>query len=174
MRDRLREAIAFVGGHADMWAVFRDAALLYEVVHALGRPFDGHDITKVAGVESRGFILGAPVALGLGAGFVAIRKEGGVYPGPKVERSTEDPDYRGHTHHLRVQRAGVQPGDRVLLVDDWIETGNQAAAARSMIVDCGAEVVAISVVVDQLTDMRRAELGAVHSLISATDLQPDH
>lgn len=174
MRDRLRDAIAFVGGHADMWAIFRDSALLRDVVHALAAPFQSFGVTKVAGVESRGFILGAPVAVQLGAGFVAIRKGSGLYPGPKVERATDAPDYRGNIHDLRVQRAALGAGDRVLLVDDWIETGNQAAAARSMIGDCGAELIGVSVVVDQLAEHRRADFTDLRSLISASELQPDH
>jgi adenine phosphoribosyltransferase len=157
-----------------MWAIFRDASLFADVVDALAKPFESLGITKVAGIESRGFILGAPVAVQLGAGFVAIRKSGGLYPGPKVERATSDPDYRGNVHSLRVQRAALHSRDRVLLVDDWIETGTQAAAARSMIEDCGAELVAISVVVDQLSDQRRTDLGVVRSLISADELEPDH
>ena len=142
--------------------------------NVLAVPFASRGISKVAGVESRGFILGAPVAVQLNAGFVAIRKGDGIYPGPKLERHTESPDYRGNVHSLRVQRSALEPDDRVLLVDDWIETGNQAAATRSLIAACGAELIGISVIVDQLAAERRADLGFVHSLISATDLQPDH
>lgn len=173
MEDRLHRAIAFIGGHADVWAIFRDSVFFQDVIHALAAPFASVGVTKVAGVESRGFILGGPVAVQLNAGFVAIRKSSGLYPGPKLERQTQGPDYRGNIHHLRLQRPALQSGDRVLLVDDWIETGNQAAAARSMIEECDATLVAISVVVDQLTENRRAALGPVHTLIAATDLQPD-
>jgi adenine phosphoribosyltransferase len=148
-----------------VWAIFRDN-------ERTASPFAALGITKVAGVESRGFILGAPVAVQLRVGFVAIRKDGGLYPGPKVECSTEDPDYRGNIHGLRVQRASLHTGDRVLLVDDWIETGNQAATASSMIADCGAELVGVSVVVDQLTEHRRADFRVVHSVISASELEP--
>jgi adenine phosphoribosyltransferase len=170
VQDRLRRTIEFIGGHADVWAVFRDGELLADVVDQLSAPFRSERVTKVAGVEARGFILGASVATALGAGFVAVRKAEGLFPGPKVERVTESPDYRGQIHRLRMQSAAVSAGDRVLVVDDWVETGNQAVAVASMIAECGASLIGVSVVVDQLTDERRAQLGRVHSLVRADDL----
>jgi adenine phosphoribosyltransferase len=81
-------------------------------------------VPKVAGIESRGFMLGTAAALELGVGFVPVRKADGLFPGPKgvAEAGT---DYRGNWHTLRLQRAALADGDRVLLVDDWIETGSQ-------------------------------------------------
>jgi len=73
---------------------------------------------KVAGIEARGFILGAAVAARMGVGFVAIRKQSGLYPGPKLEKKAPA-DYRGNRTTLRLQRAAITPGDRILLVDDW-------------------------------------------------------
>jgi adenine phosphoribosyltransferase len=124
---------------------------------------------KVAGIEGRGFILGAPVAVTLGAGFVACRKEGSLFPGPKLERETE-PDYRGNKHRFRLRRNSVGPGDRVLLVDDWCETGNQARAAKGMIEECGGYLIGVSVIVDQLRPASALDVLRYTFLIGAGEL----
>jgi adenine phosphoribosyltransferase len=127
-------------------------------------------VTKVAGIESRGFLLGGAVALALGAGFVAVRKAGGLLPGPKVSVEA-DPDYRGQRQLLRMQ-AVLRPTDRVLLVDDWAERGSQALAARRLVQAGGAQFVGLSLVVDQLTDAARAKLGRVTALVRADEFGP--
>jgi adenine phosphoribosyltransferase len=156
--------IEFIGDHADVWRWFRDGRVFARVVSDLASPLGALGLTKIAGVEARGFILGAAVASRLSLGFAAIRKSGGLYPGPKVVGATTTPDYRGMRHSLRLQRAAVEAGDRVVLVDDWAETGNQALAARSMIEECGGLWAGLSVVVDQLSDERRAALEPVRAL----------
>ncbi|MCE7005221.1 phosphoribosyltransferase [Kibdelosporangium philippinense] len=157
--DRFR----WIDGHADVWAVFRDPAAFGEIIAALADPFGGARITTVAGIESRGFLLGGAVAVALNVGFTAIRKSGSIFPGPKVRRVTSA-DYRGNDTELLMQRDALAPGDRVLMVDDWIETGSQAIAAQSMIAECGATLVGIAVVIDGLPDARRALLPPVHGL----------
>jgi adenine phosphoribosyltransferase len=162
---------AWAGGHADVWAVFRDAAALAAVVDALVEPFRDAGVTAVCGVESRGFLLGGAAAVALGVGFVPVRKGDGL-PGPKAERRTA-PDYRRRQHVLRVQRPALAPGDSVLLVDDWIETGSQATAVRALAEGCGARWAGCSVVVDQLAPDRRAALAPVRAVLAAADLPPD-
>ncbi|MGW5354062.1 phosphoribosyltransferase family protein [Streptomyces sp. NPDC004031] len=171
-RDLVTRHFAWSGGHADVWAVFRDAAALGAVVGALVEPFRDAGVTAVCGVESRGFLLGGAAAVALGVGFVAVRKGEALFPGPKAERRTA-PDYRGRQHVLRLQRAALAPGDRVLLVDDWIETGSQAAAVRALAAGCGAEWAGCSVVVDQLPPAGHAALGPVRSILTAAELPPD-
>ncbi|MFK4069861.1 phosphoribosyltransferase family protein [Streptomyces sp. NPDC029674] len=131
-------------------------------------PFREGGVTAVCGIESRGFLLGAAAAVELGVGFVAVRKGEGVFPGEKVTRRSA-PDYRGTRQELRLQRAAVGPGDRVLLVDDWIETGSQASAVRSMVAECGGQWAGCSVVVDQTVPARRADLG-VRRIVTAAEL----
>ena len=162
----LIDRIAWVDGHADVWRTFSDARLFRDLTAALAEPYRGERITKVAGVEARGFILGAAVAAQLGAGFVAIRKQGGLFPGEKLTRTTE-PDYRGNRWTLRLQQASLVPADRVLLVDDWAEVGSQAYAARLLIEDAAATWVGASIVVDQLSEDARRRLGRVEALIRA-------
>jgi adenine phosphoribosyltransferase len=165
---RLRAEIRFVGGHADVWRLFDDATLLRDLAAALVAPFRDR-VTKVAGIESRGFILGTAAALELGVGFVPIRKAEGLFPGPKAVTGTEV-DYRGNRHELRLQRAALRAGDQVLLVDDWIETGSQAKAAKSLVEACGAEFLGLAVVVRELEPERATGLGALHWLIASDEL----
>lgn len=170
LRERLIEAVRFHAGHADNWAVFRDRALLADVGRALAEPFCGAGVTGVVGVESRGFILGTAVALELGAGFVAVRKPGGLFAGEKVEvRATAD--YRGHEWVLRMQRAAVSSGDRLLLVDDWMETGSQARAVMQLVELCGGELVGVAVMVDQSSPETRSNFAKFVSLVRAEELR---
>jgi adenine phosphoribosyltransferase len=156
--------IEFVDGHADVWRLFDDPAQLRELAEALVEPFRG-GVTKVAGIESRGFILGTAAALALGVGFVPVRKEAGLFPGPKAVAEAGT-DYRGNRHRLRVQRAALDDRDRVLLVDDWIETGSQAAAAKQLVEACGAELVGIATVVTELSPEAARGLGRRHALVT--------
>jgi adenine phosphoribosyltransferase len=146
--DLVRARFRWIDGHADVWALFRDPRALTAMVAALADPYRSLGVTAVCGVESRGFLLGGAAAVELGAGFVAVRK-GGLLPGDKISREAA-PDYRGQRHLLRLQRAALRPDDRVLFVDDWIETGSQATAVRAMVEECGATWLGCSVIVDQL------------------------
>jgi adenine phosphoribosyltransferase len=73
---------------------------------------------------------------------------------------------------LRIQRHALLPSDRVLLVDDWIETGSQALAARALIEAGGATFVGTSVIIDQVPSNIRGRLGKFHALITADELGP--
>ncbi|EXU66366.1 phosphoribosyltransferase [Streptomyces sp. PRh5] len=158
----------WIDGHADVWKIFREPEALATVVRGLVEPFQQEGITAVCGIESRGFLLGAAAAIELGVGFVPVRKQAGLFPGEKVTRQTA-PDYRGNRHELRLQRASLMAADRVLMVDDWIETGSQATAVRSMVEDCGSRWCGCSVIVDQASDHCRSDLG-VRGIVSAAEL----
>lgn len=148
MIDSLLSRFAWDDGHADVWPWFAEPELLRSIASALVDPFRD-SATKIAGVESRGFILATACALELDAGFVPIRKGTGLLPGPKAVTTTSA-DYRGGRQTLRLQRAALRDGDRVLLVDDWIETGSQAAGARALVEECGATFLGVATIVDQL------------------------
>jgi adenine phosphoribosyltransferase len=150
----------WVDGHADVWRVFGSPSEFSLVVEALALPWRPEDVTKVCGIESRGFVLGGAVARELGAGLL---------PGEKLHASTAA-DYRGQTHRLRAQRALLGPSERVLLVDDWAEASSQAMAAKQMIESSGAAFLGLSVIVDQLVDERRAELGRVAAVVRHAEL----
>jgi adenine phosphoribosyltransferase len=151
------ERFQWVGGHADILGLLADGAFLAQAAEALAAPFRAAGVTKVAGVEGRGFILGTAVALDLGVGFVPIRKRGAIHPGPKAVVRTA-PDWRGNETELVIQRAVITTADRVLLVDDWIETGSQALAARQLIEDCDAHWAGLTVLVDQAEPTNRIRL----------------
>jgi adenine phosphoribosyltransferase len=129
-------------------------------------PFRGERYTKIAGLEARGFVLGGAMAAHTGAGFVAVRKEDGWLPGEVAQRETE-PDWQGRRHALRVQRDAMGPEDRVVLVDDWFETGAQALAACALIQETGATLVGMTIVVDDLNEDVRGRLGRLHALLRA-------
>jgi len=165
----LRERIAIdEQGLGNMWPVFYDAALFGRVVAAMAEPFAGR-VDKVAGIESRGFLLGAAVAARLEVGFVAIRKSDGLYPGETLTALTAS-DYRGRQHTFRLQRLAVSAGERVGLVDDWFETGSQGLIARSLVEQAGGTYAGASIIVDQLSAQRRGELSPCHSLVAASEL----
>lgn len=124
----------------DITPVLLDAELFGRTVRAMAEPFATDGITHVAGIESRGFILGAPIALELGAAFVPIRKPG------KLPAVVERVDYALEygIDALEVHRDALGAGHRVLLVDDVLATGGTAAAACEVIERLGAEVVGCS------------------------------
>lgn len=101
-------------------------------------------VDKVVGMEARGFILAAPVALALGVGFVPVRKVG------KLPRSTHAASYSLEYGEatLEVHADGILPGDRVLLVDDVLATGGTAAATVSLVEACGAAPVGLAVLIE--------------------------
>ena len=101
-------------------------------------------VDKVAGIEARGFLLGAPVAYHFGAGFVPVRKVG------KLPRDTHAVSYALEYGEatLELHRDGVAPGDRVLLVDDVLATGGTVRATRELVEACGATPIAVSVLME--------------------------
>ncbi len=170
--EELLSRFRWIGGHADVLGLLSDAGFFGRAVAALAEPFQGEGVTRVAGVEARGFIFGAAVAVRLGAGFVPVRKPGSIHPGPKAVH-VSSPDWRGRSLAYEVQRAALTAGDRVLLVDDWAETGSQALAARALIEECGAGWAGASLLVDQLQDAVRDQLQPVCAVVRSEQLPPN-
>ena len=119
----------------DVLPLLGDPALLARVVDAMAQPWQGR-VDKVAGIESRGFLLGVPVALRLGVGFVPVRKVGKL-PG---ETLREDYDLEYGKATLEAQRDAFRPGERVLVVDDVIATAGTAQATARLVQRAGAQV----------------------------------
>jgi adenine phosphoribosyltransferase len=126
----------------DITPLLADGPGLAAVISALASGYDGVD--KVAGIEARGFILAAPVAIALGAGFVPVRKAGKL-PGPTYAQSY-DLEYGSAT--IEVHRDAFAPGERVLIVDDVLATGGTGSATVELVRKAGAEVVAIAVIME--------------------------
>jgi adenine phosphoribosyltransferase len=168
--DELVAQLQYFEGHSDTLGLFAEEGFLARAAAAVAEPFRQAAVQKVAGIEARGFVLASCVAVELGAGFVAIRKPGSIHPGPKVELAAP-PDWRGLQTTLRLQRHVIAEGDRVLVVDDWAETGSKASTARSLIEACGGVYAGLSLLVDQLPDAVRKELQPVTAVASAHELR---
>lgn len=131
--------------------LFRDITVLLADATAFGRAVDamagawrGAGVTAVAGIESRGFILGGAIALTLEAGFVAVRKEG------RLPRTTVAEAYQLEYGEavLEVHADAVQPRERVLVVDDLLATGGTAAATVHLLRRLGADVAGCAFLVE--------------------------
>ncbi len=121
-------------------------------------------VDKVLGIEARGFLLAAPVAYHLGAGFVPVRKPGKL-PG-QVHEAAYALEYGRNI--LQVHRDALEPGDRVLVVDDVLATGGTAAAAVDLAERAGGTVLGISVLLELSFLSGRAALPGrdVHALLT--------
>ena len=165
----MREHFRWIGGAADSWTMLRAGDSLAAVVDALAALTDGEQPDVIVGVESRGFVFAPAVAVRLGVGFVPVRKDGALFPGSLVEQRTGQ-DYRGNQRTLATRRDLLSEGQRVALVDDWIETGSQAIAVQQLVAECGAELVAVTVIVDEASPAARGALPPVKSLVRASEL----
>jgi adenine phosphoribosyltransferase len=132
----------------DITPLLADHVGFTAVVDALadaGRDESGQTaVDKVVGMEARGFIVAAPVALALGAGFVPVRKAGKL-PGPTYSVSYAL-EYGEAT--LEIHRDSVAPGERVLLVDDVLATGGTVAATRRLVDQCGGTSSGVAVLIE--------------------------
>ena len=126
----------------DITPLLGDGPAFAATVQALAEGADG--ITKVAGIEARGFILAAPVAYMLGAGFVPVRKHGKL-PAQTHAQSYEL-EYGEATIEVHTDAFG--PGDRVLIVDDVLATGGTAAATAELVRRAGATVAGVVVLLE--------------------------
>jgi adenine phosphoribosyltransferase len=177
LRVRLREAITWRGDrtddnwYADVTGWWRAPALLRELGPALGALFEAERPTVVLGPESRGCLLGPLVAMHLGVGFVEVRKNRGPSCDSDAWRlRTAPPDYHDRHHELGFRKHLVRASDRVLLVDEWIETGGQALGVLGLAEDAEATWLGAATIVDALASNEvRRRLG-VRSLVNIRDL----
>ena len=145
----------------DITPVLADHAAFSAVVEALadaGRDDSGAPVVdKVVGMEARGFILAAPVALALGAGFVPVRKQG------RLPRATHAASYSLEYGEatLELHHDGVAPGNRVLVVDDVLATGGTVAATCELVAACQGSVHAVAVLMELGFLDGRAAVGEV-------------
>ncbi|GAA3452787.1 phosphoribosyltransferase family protein [Dactylosporangium matsuzakiense] len=175
LRTRLRVGFHWRGGpdvvFADITEWWRDPAVLRELPPALTALVPGAP-TVVIGPASRGTLLGALVAAHLGVGLVEVRKNDRVARHSPVHTHRSLPaGYHEGGAQLSFRRALIRPDDRVLCVDDWVESGGQAAAIHAMVTEIGAAWLGLAAVVDDLPpgSPLRAGLG-VRSLLTAGDL----
>ena len=162
-RARLTAGFPLVNSHPDVAGVLRDPDLLALLGPALAAPYRDAGITAVCAPEARGPILGALVAVELGAGLVLVRKDDRNHPG--ADRRVESgPTWRGTSEVFQTRSWDLSPADRVLVVDDWVTTGSSLAAMRDLILGAGATYVGASVVVHKALPATVSDL-AVHWLV---------
>jgi len=126
----------------DITPLLGDGPAFAQVIGGLAATYP--DADKVAGIEARGFILAAPVACRLGAGFVPVRKKG------KLPAATFSEDYQLEygTATIEVHQDAFSPGERVLIVDDVLATGGTAHATADLVQRAGATVAGIAVLIE--------------------------
>ncbi len=148
----------------DITPLLADAAALSGAVQWIVDAFRATRVTHVVGVESRGFVLAAPVAIALGAGFVPIRKPGKLPA--EVLRAEYKLEYGSGT--LEVHKDALKAGDRVLLVDDVLATGGTMSASVSLVKRLHATVVGCAFLLEitPLSGRTRLDGERVESLLS--------
>jgi adenine phosphoribosyltransferase len=128
----------------DITTLLRNPEAFQEVIKRLSDHYAGTGVDVVAAIESRGFIFGAPLALRLGAGFVPVRK-----PGKLPSKSISDSYTLEYgTNTLELHEDAIQPGQRVLVVDDLLATGGSARAAVNLVERLGGTVVGVAFLVE--------------------------
>jgi adenine phosphoribosyltransferase len=128
----------------DITPLLADADALTEVIERLAEAFEDRGVDKVVGIEARGFVIAAPVAVRLGAGFVPVRKVG------KLPFTVEAQEYELEygTDRLEIHQDAIAPGERVVVVDDVIATGGTAAATVRLVETLGGAVLGLGFVID--------------------------
>ena len=127
----------------DITTAVKDAQTMHKIVDLMAKEYENEKIDYVAGIESRGFIFGMPIAYKLGCGFIPIRKPG------KLPAQTISQEYTLEygTDKIEMHKDTLKKGDRVLIVDDLLATGGTAAAAVKL-VQSVADVVGVAFVIE--------------------------
>ena len=162
--ERIKALIRDVPDFPQPGVVFKDIAPLLgdpeafsTVVDTMVVHFGRGNIDKVVGIEARGFIIAAPVAYHFNAGFVPVRKAG------KLPWTSESESYELEygTETLQIHRDALEPGERVLIVDDVLATGGTASATARLVERLGAKVVGIACIIELTFLHGREKLGAL-------------
>jgi adenine phosphoribosyltransferase len=170
--DSLRAAIRDVADFPKPGIVFKDitpiladAALFHDAITLLCAAAEGQWIDKVVGIDARGFIFAAAVADRLGAGFVPVRKKG------KLPWNCKEEAYALEYGEaiVEIHEDAVIPGEKILLVDDLLATGGTAAAAVKLLDGLGADIVAVSFLIELSFLSGRDKLpgGKVQSILNS-------
>ncbi|MEX2548056.1 MAG: adenine phosphoribosyltransferase [Chloroflexota bacterium] len=147
----------------DITTLLKDAGAFKESIQLMLEPFRDKHVDLVVGMESRGFIFAAPMATELGAGFVPVRKLG------KLPAETASVEYALEygTNTLEIHKDAIQPGQKVLIVDDLLATGGTVLGTIELVKTLKAEVVGLAFLVELLFLKGRERLSDyfIHSVI---------
>lgn len=167
LRDAIRDIHDFPKAgivFKDISPVLEDPELFKKSVTLLLATARGQKIDKVVGIDARGFIFAAPIALELSAGFVPVRKKG------KLPAETFSIDYQLEygSNTLEIHQDAIQAGERVMLVDDLLATGGTAAATVKLLNQLGAELVCVSFLVELsfLHGREKINCPNIHSILN--------
>ncbi|MEY3049772.1 MAG: hypothetical protein RL365_1810 [Bacteroidota bacterium] len=138
--DFPKEGIVF----KDITPIMKDAGLCNEIIEALAEQFRSENLQGIAGIESRGFLFGFPLAMALGIPFIMIRKKGKL-PYEKISHAY-DLEYGSAV--IEMHSDALSPGDRILIHDDLLATGGSAAAAAELIQKCQGVVAGFNFMVE--------------------------
>lgn len=150
----------------DVTSILDDPEGFQLSVEELTRLLDGVEYDVIAGVESRGFIFGAPLAYRQGKAFVPVRKKGKL-PRETVER-TYDLEYGTAT--IEIHKDAVKPGQKVVIIDDLLATGGTIEAAAKLVEQLGGEVVKMIFLIE-LTDLKARERLAGYDVASVVQYE---
>jgi adenine phosphoribosyltransferase len=147
LRDKIRDISDFPKPgivFKDITPLLQDAKAFRYTIDQLTEPYIGQHIDAVVGIESRGFIFGAPIADRLGAGFVLVRKLG------KLPYKTVSAEYALEygTNTIEMHTDAIQPGMKVLISDDLLATGGTVEATASLVRKLGGEVAGLSFLIE--------------------------
>jgi len=139
----------------DVTTLLKNGQCFHEVINALTTPYENKQVDLVVGIEARGFIIAPTVAYRLKAGFVPVRKPGKL-PAPTHKVSYE---LEYGTDTLEIHQDAIEPGNRVLIVDDLIATGGTARAVADIVEKMGGTVVGLAFMVELTVLKGRQKLG---------------
>ncbi|AEI44924.1 adenine phosphoribosyltransferase [Paenibacillus mucilaginosus] len=128
----------------DITTLLADGKVYSEVIRELAKRLEGQQIDLIAGPEARGFVIGAPLAVALGVGFVPIRKSG------KLPSNTIEADYALEygKDKLAMHDDAIKPGQKVLIADDLLATGGTIATSINLVKQLGGEVVGAAFLIE--------------------------
>jgi len=148
----------------DITTLLLDPKYLNRSIRAMYEQYQDKNIDLVAGIESRGFIFGTPLACMLGVGFVPIRKPG------KLPAETISKEYKLEygTNEIEIHKDSIKEGQRIVLVDDLLATGGTMVAATELIEELQGEIVGISFLIELIFLNGREKLKNynIHSLVN--------
>lgn len=152
-------------------SLYANPAAFKQILDDLAEPFLSAKVDVVAGLDATGFILGAGLAARLDAGFLAIRKAGGIATDSETATFT---NYTGRAGQMEVHKSAFVPGARVVIVDQWIETGGTMFSAIGLIERLGGIVAGIATICMEETEATaklRQNYACSTSVVPGTELQ---
>jgi len=157
--DWPKEGINFI----DITTLIKDGQAFKKAISAMAEPFRNQGVDLVVGPEARGFLIGAPLAYELGAGFVPLRKPGKL----PAETAQVQYDLEYGCDTLEIHLDAIKPGQKILIADDLLATGGTVAGTIKLVEELGGRIIGVTFLVELTFLDGRSKLGdySVHSLV---------